>query len=47
MTRASLLATLKSQIRDLMGTLSVEEILINQELIKKIETVLGLLPKAS
>lgn len=47
MTRAQMLRLLKREIQELMGTLSVEEIIINRPLIRQIEVVLGELAKAA
>lgn len=47
MTRAQILRRLKKEIQELMGTLSVEEIMRNQALIRQIEVVLCELEKTA
>lgn len=47
MTRAYVLLLLKREVQELMGTLSVEEIINNRALIQQIELVLGQLTKAA
>ncbi|MGE0528917.1 MAG: hypothetical protein AB7G93_00905 [Bdellovibrionales bacterium] len=45
MTRAQLLMQLKHEIQELMGVLSIAEIVRNPALIQQIEVVLAKLPK--